>query len=208
MNRIHKNARHKTGLTLALIAVLSQPLMVSASPYTYEIQQNWSSASDAGVFGTTAYVDITVDNGGSSNASQSYTWSDITGMSLHTNGTFAATWINHYTGGTGAASDVLFSTDLTGINALFNIGSSANDHYYNTNSNPGYYMQFAAGSGHTALYVNPDSQNYSLYAYLHPWNDQVNGTLITGQHEVPEPGTIALLGLGLLGVAGLRKKAA
>jgi len=189
----------RIAVTLALAA---SSLTAHAAPFTFEFTMPvWSGNNNPAVLGTNALLEITVDNGSSSSASQTYLNSQITSFAVTAlGGTFNHTWNSGFYG---SSAESFVSTDSAGIATLDLLSANGAGAYYNSSS-AGLFIQLAR--------FNPSQGSWTPFAIwgdgLHAYFFQPEGFAVVGSsdNDVPEPLSVALLGLGLAGVAFSRRK--
>jgi hypothetical protein len=218
-------------ISLALTAICLSPITYAA-PYTYEFTQSYSFNDSPGYFGTAAVVDVTVDNGNSSNASQTYTWNNILYLNITTIGggfalstayppDYAYNPVPITISKTAATDNTLFfNTDASGANAFF-VPTSQNESFSQYRLN--YYRQSISARLGAGIYYALDL--YDTYsapymmgesivsrAYVDTFSPNLSGVLVTPnpiyQAVVPIPasGWMLISGLIAIGCSG-RKKA-
>lgn len=220
---------------LALAALCLSPA-AHATPYTYEFSIAYDFSDDPLYFGSAALLDVTVDNGGATNADQSYAWSDIAYLNVSTvGGSFSLStqyppdyFTNPYYSTPGmqisigqqAATDntALFHTDPTGANAVF-AGTGLDELF--TQSWGQYRSSFSAqlgagankGLSLSATYFAPYCNYATCWqgtAYTQTIAAGLSGVLITPNpvylQTVPLPASGALLVTGLLALGAGRNR--
>jgi len=204
---------------------------VNANEYTYSFDIPFSSNTSPSTFGTSAILDITLNNGNSSNFNQTYSLTQITKIDVLSVG---GTLNDFFTPSTVISSilDTNITTSPTGDQAYlnFNLGN-----YWNTaidfkNANSTYILQIGSGEyGNICLYSSqysvcdggslwngginkniPSAINYSTPTYISKFNlfyyptIEFQGTLQST--PVPVPPSIWLFGTTLLGFFGLKHR--
>lgn len=200
-------------LSLAIISITTE---IQAAPFTYEFNlPNWGSGSGDYnvVFGTHGVLDLTVDNGATTNLSQTYLNTQITRLSLTTvGGTFSNTWSNLDTFITDTSSSYL-STDAWGIITL-NLLAASTDSAFVAN-NTGGYLQLGVitpSGGYSTLATS--TADWHSSAFYDPYVNGFTGVSQTGQlvetpTATPIPAAAWLFCSGLFGLIGAaRHKAA
>ena len=204
-----------------LVAGLAQ-----ATPFSFEFDMPlWGvHTNNAAEFGTGAVLDLTVDNGGASALSQSYTLAQITSLSATAiGGTFAASWSASDLAGSANTSTNFLATDATGAPTLDLLAQA----------NPA-FIQFESGGLLAVLQIlktngvgGPSFEladlsdfppNFFAGQAIGPINCgasehdncgfAVAGTALggAGPVAVPEPSSLAALAIGLIALLLLSRK--
>ena len=190
--------------TIAILGVLFS-VAAQAIPVTYSFQMpDWSFTDDSSLFGTTGpVVDVTLDNGASSTAFQTYTTSDIVSLSVSTSGSYGT---NIWT-----AADVIENSDPDAIYFLADgsgtglLRLTSADTSRIVFSNSGGTWQFADGIDPYANIWLEATANFGGGGYAYFDNDslEVYGSTVSA---VPVPAAVWLFGSALAGLGWLRRK--
>jgi hypothetical protein len=201
---------------LALGALLGASSAVHAAPVTFEFNiPTWTQTDNSALFGTHGVLDVTIDNGSSSVLNQTYLNSEITKISLTTvGGTFSRSWIgaDGTDLGTGAASASYISTDGSGTPTLDLLAAQNTIVYDFFDSQFRLQLGIIRPSGGFITFVIIDKTVNTPFALTSPVDPNVNESLgfsvIGEQINVPEPATLAILGVGLMGLGYMRRRRA
>ncbi|HLO94518.1 MAG TPA: PEP-CTERM sorting domain-containing protein [Burkholderiaceae bacterium] len=203
----NKNPILRAARTAMLACGLLAAGLVQASPVTYRFDMPaWTFASDASLFGSHAFVDVTLDNGGALTANQTYLNSDILGVRVWGQGGSLDLSFGRFAGD---LSDSFISTDATGRALLDLVERSAPAVILSTIDAPWTAIQFgrsAPNAGVTPFKVSGD-QGHAYVLSSGQGGLTVNGERLDAK-SVPEPATWALSALALAAVfVGRRRKA-
>lgn len=195
--------------TATCFAILGFATSVSASPMTFNfVTSGWGVNLAPAIFGTGLNLSITVDNGSSATASQSYQFTQITALSASAiGGTFTFFASNPPNPPNATANPTLppIYTDAFGVPTLDLLARPGTGVWFNdANDNTNKYLQIgvlSSGGGPTTLYADQHAGT-NTYAYLNGpvGSNQLAGILIRGVNasQVPEPSTLSLLTLALV----------
>ncbi|WP_347990176.1 hypothetical protein [Methylomonas sp. AM2-LC] len=198
-------------------------MAVQANDFTYQIDVNYAVSGYEPVFipefGTSAIIDITVNNGNTTNMSQSYSFTDIKSISVSTlasGGTFQLT-TNYATYGQDMSAYNLLTTNSSGA-GVFYIGGQNNIYlgpqYAFYSDTPIYSNGKFIGIGENAygyITLSDFSSTTSQGILIAGFNgSQINLSATNITSAVPEAGEWAmmLLGLPLVGWVVRRKQSA
>lgn len=186
-----------------------------ASPVTYRFEMpGWAYLVPAATFGSHAILDVTLDNGGSNWALQSYLNSDIRKLRVHAAGGSLDVSFTHFSSFTDGLSASFISTDASG-NALLDLLARRDDAsglgvaIYGTEGMG--WVQLARMTptgGLTTFAVSPGGEAgiyQSAYTDVGFTGVALRGVLLEGG-SVPEPSSWALGGLALAAAAGARRR--
>jgi len=201
---------------LTAILLLSSSIVVQANDFTYQIDVTGYYNSSYPEFGNSSVIDITVNNGNTSNMSQSYSFTDIKSISVSTlasGGTFQLN-TNYVTYGQNMSGFNFLTTDSTGA-GTFSLSP------YNGNSSPTYANYSDTPTPANGKFIGLGEGAYGYISLADFSTSHPQGILIAGfgssgvglsatniTSAVPEAGEWAmmLLGLPLLGWVVRRKQ--
>jgi len=194
--------------------LLSSSMVAQANTFTYEFNLSYSYSSSNPEFGTGAIIDLTLDNGNTTNISQQYTLTDITSVTVSTlnyGGTFRFTSNGEAFGsGFGQSYEIpywsILTTDSSGNGTL---GANTSDPsvwgFYTLGQYPnmsqaalflggGYYADIGLIDWNTGQGICYPSCGANFF---------VSTTPVT---QTPIPPTLWLVGSALAGLTGLRSR--
>jgi hypothetical protein len=200
--------------------------VAQATPYTYAFNIGYDHSDSTAFFGSSAVLEVTVDNGSNSNTTQNYTWSDISYLNLYTQGGYyglATVYPSGYPATLASISSshntdhaALFNTDPSGAHASW-AGTSQTEQFdqYKSLYRESYYVEVGAGAIHGLTlyyaYYAPYCQQgpcFTETAYTQTLNAGLSGALIANPpylQVIPLPGSWIMLASGLL-MIGIRGK--
>ncbi len=175
-----------------------------ATPFTFEFDMpSWNSSSSPGLFGTSAIVDITVDNGAADDLNQSYLNSQITQVSVSVVG---GTFTDTFTTALGTGGPSYLSTDGGGVATLDLLASATEPSSYTGDAADGFGLQFGiigpqGGATTFALFSATD-----LAAAVPFVNGAFTGFELTSVAPVPEPASVGLMSLAFAAILFTRRR--
>jgi hypothetical protein len=201
------------GFALIAAMLLSVSNPVQASPFTYQfVLPDWSTSFSPSSFGSHGILDVTVNNGSSSDLSQTYLNSQIEQLSLtDVGGTFADTWTSANV--SSATPNVGYiSTNAAGVPILDLLASDAfgmmGTAYFVVNATGELQLGVTGTTGGDTPLFADDVATESGAWYSAGGNGQYYGFEVLGTQvptSVPEPVSIALFGLGLAAMTAMGK---
>ncbi len=174
------------------IGILLIPNQVLATPFTFTYETAITSTNIPGTsVADTFILDVIVDNGGTNLLNQTWNVNDVT-SAVATLGSYTATFgAPHYN------YPDLFKTDSAG-NLTFaqfaDIGGNNSDSLGSSPSISINQIFYYSGTSYAANFAEGSQYNLSVWT----------GPPVSS--PVPEPATMFLFGLGLLGLAGVNRK--
>lgn len=188
--------------------IIATPLLFSsmathANVFTYEVASNYSFGS-GGVFGNSTIIDLSFNNGSTSNLNQSYTFGNLTDVSVRTvggtfllNDNFSSPSLTTYS--TGFDSTVaLLSTNSAG-NGTFTLASTPTQTAtFQDPTLAGNTLQFAIGASNESIYLSYAPSTGGYYE-AQIWNSNAPVSLAATYlpAAVPVPAAVWLFGVGL-----------
>ncbi len=187
------------GLTLAMIGTSA-----SAVPFSYRFDSQIVSAlfEPFGSVGDPASITVTLDNGGTSDLSQTWTAAHLQSLTFGVNGAVVASFFSPFDGGLVSSSGA-FATDASG-----NL-TSAPTNWRDSSVTADFTASFPVNnelwwfvSGINAVLFDSSGEPALLLADIEGTTDPANWSRVT---DLPLPPTLPLLLVGLGGVALLRR---
>jgi len=219
---VHLSRAIKARNILPALLLCLAPSVGQATPFTFQFDLPAYDFNTAPAeFGTSAVVDVTVNNGAANDISQNYAFSNITGLSATTvGGTFSGSWTSGFN--SNVPSTIFLTTNGSGIPTLDLLGQAlAGMGNYVDSATASSQIQFAVPTDLGSSYYTP----FSLQDYLDGQVAGINtastcgpnknggcgfevvGALAgTGPTGVPEPLTLGLFGTGLGTLFLLRRR--
>jgi hypothetical protein len=199
--------------SIVLAAGLAASQEANATPFTYQFNMpTWDSTNSAAVYGTSSVLDVTVDNGGISDISQTYDFGQLTSATVTAvGGTFTHTWPGLSTFSSTDPSIDFLTTDSSGIPTLDLLVEPIANRVTATDSN--IFFQLArnrpSGIGFSSYFINDETVGAFAFVNGPDTCDIACGFEVTGasvSSSVPEPSTLALFGTGLVAALGWSRR--
>jgi len=209
----------KKGIFIVTLAIFSIANIASANSYTYAFDIPYNKNTSLELFGTNAMMNIKVDNGNTSNVSQTYLLSQITQITLATTGGK----VDGIYAPQSSIYDTLDFTDITTTTSgdqasiRFNLNNYWNSAAIFSNQANTYKVLLGSGwYGDVCLFPAQDSNcGGNLYAayiqtptyvskfhlFYYP-EYEITGSKVSIQ-VIPLPATFSLLAAGLIGLSAL-----
>jgi hypothetical protein len=195
-------------LGLLAMGLLAGPMAANAVPYTIEYQSTISSIFGTPIsglnIGDSVRFSVSFDNGGSSQASQTWGASNILSVAFDFGaGTRVTSFNSPFDGGIQFATGS-YSTNSSGVlTSVMVLYDSASANF--SSNGPGTSFSWFINGGNV---VYGESSSFGSTGIN---INNVGGDIVAGNWSfvapVPEPGTLALLSLGLLGLGVSYRKA-